>query len=342
MEWIEIKHATQNNLKNISVNIPKKQLTVVTGLSGSGKSSLVFDTLAAESRRELNDTFSSFVQNYLPKYGRPEVEKIENLPVAIVIDQKKVAGNSRSTVGTYTDIYTFLRLLFSRAGSPFVGYSDTFSFNHPDGKCPTCDGLGKITEINLHQLVDYDKSLNKGPIDFPTFTVGNWRWKRYAHSGLFDLDKKIKDYSPEELALFLYAPQQKLANPPKEWPHTALYEGIVPRMQRSILHTDEGKRHQKYLNHFVTVKRCPDCLGSRVNERVRSCKINQKSIADAVDMPLTELHSFIRSMDLSLIKTIQEELLVRLEALINIGLSYLTLGRATETLSGSEAQRSAG
>ncbi|MGL9926787.1 MULTISPECIES: ATP-binding cassette domain-containing protein [Enterococcus] len=339
MEWIEIKHASQNNLKNISVNIPKKQLTVVTGLSGSGKSSLVFDTLAAESRRELNDTFSSFVQNYLPKYGRPEVEKIENLPVAIVIDQKKVAGNSRSTVGTYTDIYTFLRLLFSRAGSPFVGYSDTFSFNHPDGKCPTCDGLGKITEINLHQLVDYDKSLNEGPIDFPTFTVGNWRWKRYAHSGLFDLDKKIKDYSPEELALFLYAPQQKLANPPKEWPHTALYEGIVPRMQRSILHTDEGKRHQKYLNHFVTVKRCPDCLGSRVNERVRSCKINQKSIADAVDMPLTELHSFIRSMDLSLIKTIQEELLVRLEALINIGLSYLTLGRATETLSGGEAQR---
>lgn len=339
MEWIKIKHATQNNLKDISVNIPKKQLTVVTGLSGSGKSSLVFDTLAAESRRELNDTFSSFVQNYLPKYGRPEVEKIENLPVAIVIDQKKVAGNSRSTVGTYTDIYTFLRLLFSRAGSPFVGYSDTFSFNHPDGKCPTCDGLGKITEINLHQLVDFDKSLNEGPIDFPTFTVGNWRWKRYAHSGLFDLDKKIKDYSPEELALFLYAPQQKLATPPKEWPHTALYEGIVPRMQRSILHTDEGKRHQKYLNHFVTVKRCPDCLGSRVNERVRSCKINQKSIADAVDMPLNELHSFIRSMDLSLIKNIQEELLVRLEALINIGLSYLTLGRATETLSGGEAQR---
>lgn len=339
MEWIKIRHATQNNLKNVSVDIPKKQLTVVTGLSGSGKSSLVFGTLAAESRRELNDTFSSFVQNYLPKYGRPEVEKIENLPVAIVIDQKKVTSNSRSTVGTYTDIYTFLRLLFSRAGSPFVGYSDSFSFNHPEGKCLTCDGLGKITDINIYNLVDFDKSLNEGPIDFPTFTTGNWRWKRYAYSGLFNLDKKIKDFSPEELSLFLYAPQQKLDNPPKEWPHTALYEGIIPRMQRSILHTDEGKRHQKYINRFVTVKSCPDCLGSRVNERVRSCKIDNKSIADVVEMPLNELHSFIRSINISLVKNIQQELLVRLEALINIGLSYLTLGRATETLSGGEAQR---
>lgn len=183
-------------------------MTVVTGVSGSGKSSLVFDTLAAESRRELNDTFPSFLQHFLPKYGRPSVEKIENLPVAIVIEQKKLSPNSRSTVGTYTEIYTFLRLLFSRVGEPFVGYSDTFSFNHPDGKCPTCDGLGYVTTIDIHQLVDFDKSLNEDPIHFPTFGKNAWRWKRYAYSGLFDLDKKINDYSPEELALFLHAPNK--------------------------------------------------------------------------------------------------------------------------------------
>lgn len=173
MEYIKIKNAKQNNLKDVTVEIPKHQLTVVTGVSGSGKSSLVFDTLAAESRRELNDTFNSYVQAYLPKYGRPEVEKIENLPVSIMIEQQKVSANSRSTVGTYTDIYTFLRLLFSRVGKPFIGYSDTFSFNHPDGKCPTCDGLGKVTEIHLHQLVDFNKSLNEDPIDFLRFTKEN-------------------------------------------------------------------------------------------------------------------------------------------------------------------------
>lgn len=272
-EWIKIKNATQNNLKHVTTKIPKHQLTVVTGVSGSGKSSLIFDTLAAESRRELNDTFPSFLQKYLPKYGRPVVGNIENLPVAIVIEQKKLSSNSRSTVGTYTDIYTFLRLLFSRVGKPFIGYSDTFSFNHPDGKCPECDGIGTVTTIDIHKLVDFTKSLNEGPIDFPTFHAGFWRWKRYADSGLFDLDKKIKDYSKEELELFLYAPQQKLGNPPEKWPHTALFEGLIPRMKRSILQSDEGKRHQKQLDRFVTIEPCPSCHGTRVNERVRSCKI---------------------------------------------------------------------
>ena len=229
-DYIEITNAYENNLKNISVRIPKKAVTVFTGVSGSGKSSLCLDTIAAESRRELNETFPSFVQQFLPKYGRPEVERIANLPVTIVIDQKKPAANTRSTVGTYTDIYSILRLLFSRVGRPFIGYSDTFSFNHPAGKCPRCDGLGEVTELDIHKLVDFDKSLNdEDTIHFPTFGRGLWRWKRYAYSGLFDLDKKIKDYSPEELELFLHSPQIRLKNPPSNWPKSAKFEGIFPR-----------------------------------------------------------------------------------------------------------------
>ena len=203
-DFIEIYGATENNLKHVSLKIPKKQITVVTGVSGSGKSSLVLDTIAAKSRRELNDTFPSFVQQYLPKYGRPHVEHIENLPIAIVIEQRKPASNSRSTVGTYTDIYSLLRLLFSRIGQPFVGYSDVFSFNHPMGSCPRCSGLGEIRELDIHKLVDFNKSLNdEDTIHYIAFGKGGWRWIRYAHSGLFDLDKKIKDYSPEELEFIL-------------------------------------------------------------------------------------------------------------------------------------------
>ena len=211
---IRIRGARENNLKDVSLDIPKYQITVFTGVSGSGKSSLVLDTIAAKSRRELNDTFPTFVQQYLPKYGRPHVDEIEGLPIAVVIDQKKPAKNSRSTVGTYTDIYALMRLLFSRVGKPFVGYSDSFSFNHPQGSCPRCSGLGEIRELDIHKLVDFDKSLNdEDTIHYIAFGKGGWRWIRYAHSGLFDLDKKIKDYSPEELDLFLNSPQIKLKNP---------------------------------------------------------------------------------------------------------------------------------
>ncbi|MBQ5481954.1 MAG: excinuclease ABC subunit UvrA, partial [Bacteroidales bacterium] len=185
-DTIRIRGARENNLRNLSLDIPKYQITIFTGVSGSGKSSLVMDTIAAKSRRELNDTFPTFVQQYLPKYGRPKVDSIEGLPIAIVIDQKKPAQNSRSTVGTYTDIYALLRLLFSRVGKPFVGYSDSFSFNHPQGSCPRCAGLGEIRELDIHKLVDFDKSLNdEDTIHYIAFGKGGWRWIRYAHSGLF-------------------------------------------------------------------------------------------------------------------------------------------------------------
>lgn len=337
---IIVIRASENNLKDVSLRIPKGKITVFTGVSGSGKSSLCLDTIAAESRRELNETFPTFIQQYLPKYGRPKVEHIENMPVTIVIDQKKPAPNNRSTVGTYTDIYALLRLLFSRVGEPFIGYSDTFSFNHPQGSCPKCDGLGQVTDLDIHKLVDFNKCLNdEDVIHFPTFTTGAWRWKRYAYSGLFDLNKKIKDYSKEELDLFLYSPQIRLKNPPSNWPKSAKFEGMYPRMYRSIITTKEGKRQQKVLDRMVSTFECPECLGTRVNERVRSCRINGKNIAEVVDLPISETVKFIAAIENPLAVDLRRELVKRLQALVDIGLGYLSLSRGTGTLSGGEAQR---
>jgi excinuclease ABC A subunit len=339
-EYIEVRGATENNLKNVSVKIPKKQITIVTGVSGSGKSSLVLDTIAAKSRRELNDTFPSFTQQYLPKYGRPHVEAIDNLPIAIVIEQRKPASNSRSTVGTYTDIYALLRLLFSRVGTPFVGYSDVFSFNHPMGSCPRCSGLGEIRELDIHKLVDFNKSLNdEDTIHYIAFGKGGWRWIRYAHSGLFDLDKKIKDYSPKELELFLNSPQIKLKNPPSNWPKTAKYEGLIPRMYRSIINSEEGLLHAKVLDPMLQMGTCPDCGGTRLNNTILSCKINGKNIADVCAMSISDAKTWIETVDNQLAEDIKHNTIERLAALEEIGLGYLTLDRALGTLSGGEAQR---
>lgn len=339
-EYIVVEGANENNLKHLSLRIPKKQITVFTGVSGSGKSSLVLDTIAAKSRRELNETFPSFVQQYLPKYGCPHVERIENLPVAIVIDQRKPAPNARSTVGTYTDIYALLRLLFSRVGKPFVGYSDTFSFNHPQGRCTRCDGLGEVTELDVHKLVDFDKSLNEeGVIHYVAFRPGEWRWIRYACSGLFDLDKKIRDYSPDELELFLYSPQIRLKNPPAEWPKTAKYEGLMTRMYRSIIHSEEGKLHRKLLDPMTTRGICPDCKGSRLNPTVLSCRIEGKNIAEVTALAVPEMIRWLEHITDPLAEDLKSAFRGRLEALEEIGLGYLTLDRGMGTLSGGEAQR---
>ena len=339
-DFIRIIGARENNLQDISLEIPKHQITVFTGVSGSGKSSLCLDTIAAQSRRELNETFPSFVQHYLPKYGRPQVERIEHLPVAIVIDQKHPAAGARSTVGTYTDAYALLRLLFSRVGKPFVGYAESFSFNHPSGSCPRCDGLGTVTELDVHKLVDFDKCLNDPDvIHFPTFVTGGWRWVRYAYSGLFDLEKKIRDYTPAELDLFLYAPRTKLKNPPANWPKSAQYEGLVTRIQRSIIKSEEGRHRQRAIETLAFTGTCPACGGTRVNDRVRRCKIQGCHIAQIVDMPIPQALAFVRALQDPLAVDLKRELEKRLGALIDIGLGYLTLSRATETLSGGEAQR---
>ncbi len=338
---IRVSGARERNLKNIDVLIPKKEITVFTGVSGSGKSSLVFDTIAAESQRELNETYTSFIRHRMPHYGKPDVDSIENLSVAFIINQKRLGGNARSTVGTITDIYSLLRLLFSRIGKPFAGYSDVFSFNNPTGMCSCCQGLGKMEAVDIEQLLDKNKSLNEGAIHFPTFEPGGWRLTRYIHSGFFDNDKKIKDYSPEELELLLYADGIKVKNPSPEWHKTSLFEGLIPRIERSFLKKEDGEKvkYSKEIEHFIIKQDCPHCHGTRLNDKVLSCKVNGKNIAECSDMQINELLDFIQSVDAPVVATVVTELVNRLEHMVSIGLDYLSLSRETSTLSGGESQR---
>ncbi|MCY6959902.1 excinuclease ABC subunit UvrA [Clostridium brassicae] len=340
-ESIHVIGAREKNLKNIDIEIPKKKITVFTGVSGSGKSSLVFDTIAAESQRQLNETYSSFIRHRLPHYGQPDVDSIKNLSVAIIINQKRIGGNSRSTVGTITDIAPLLRLLFSRIGKPFVGYSKNFSFNNPAGMCMHCDGLGKVDSINIDKLLDKNKSLNEGAILFPTFKPGGWRLKRYIHSGLFDNDKKIKDYDEKELDLLLNKTDIKIETDDPEWPKTSLYEGLIPRIERSFLKKEGGEKdkYKKEINRIVTKEICPVCKGARLNEKILSSKINGKNIADCTNMQINDLIIFMREIKEQSVQTVVKALISRLEYLETIGLGYLSLNRETSSLSGGESQR---
>ncbi|WP_186299254.1 ATP-binding cassette domain-containing protein [Staphylococcus epidermidis] len=341
MDFINITGASQNNLKNIDVNIPKHLVTVFTGRSGSGKSSLVFNTVAAESEQLLNESYSSYIQFHLNQQPRPKVKKIKNLPVAMTINQKRFNGNSRSTVGTVSDIYASVRLLWSRIGEPFVGYSDAYSFNSPKGMCKTCEGLGYIEDINLDELLDWDKSLNEGAIDFPSFGPDKECGKAYRDSGLFDNNKKLKDYTKDELELFLYQEPMTLKNPPKEWRKSAKYVGLIPRFSRIFLGDKEfnKKRYAKHLKNVVNNKICPTCKGQRLNSKILSSKIMSKNISDFTQMTIKENLEFLNKLEDPTAKYIIDPLKKQLEALEYIGLSYLTLNRVTTTLSGGEAQR---
>lgn len=338
---IRVFGARERNLKNIDVEIFKKKITLFTGVSGSGKSSLVFDTIAAESQRQLNQTYTSFIRHRMPHYGQPDVDSIENLSVAFVINQKRLGGNARSTVGTVTDIYSLLRLLFSRIGAPFVGYSDVFSFNNPQGMCSRCQGLGKVEGVDIERLLDKNKSLNEGAIRFPTFEPGGWRLTRYTHSGFFDNDKKIKDYSAEEMDLLLYVDGIKVKNPAPEWHKTSLYEGLIPRIERSFLKKEDGEklRYSKEIERFVNKRSCSHCGGNRLNDQVLSCRVNGKNIAECADMQIGDLLDFIQTIDAPVAAAIISELDTRLRHMISIGLDYLSLSRETSTLSGGESQR---
>ncbi|WP_419895233.1 excinuclease ABC subunit UvrA [Macrococcus psychrotolerans] len=341
MKPIKIIGAKQNNLKDISLEIPKHQLTVFTGRSGSGKSSLVFNTIAAESERLLNETYSTYIQNQLNHYDKPVVDRIENLPVSMVIGQDRIGGNSRSTVGTISDIYSGVRLLWSRIGQPFVGYSMDFSFNNTNGMCKTCDGLGYVEDIDLNELLHFDRSLNEDAIKFPSFAPNTWRGKRYLNTGLFDNDKKLKDYSKEEMDTLLYQEPIKLKNPPSNWPKTAKYEGLIYRFRRSFLINDtfEKKKFIKGVNRIVTKQVCPDCEGKRLNDKILSCKIDGLNIAEFCDLTVDDEIKFLNKINDDKAQYIIEPLVKQLEALKRIGLGYLTLSRETTTLSGGESQR---
>ncbi|ABX42348.1 ATP-binding cassette domain-containing protein [Lachnoclostridium phytofermentans] len=340
-DYIRVFGARERNLKNIDVEIPKKEITVFTGVSGSGKSSLVFDTIAAESQRQLNQTYTSFIRHRMPHYGKSDVDTIENLSVAFIINQKRIGGNARSTVVTITDIYSLLRLLFSRIGEPFVGYTEVFSFNNPAGMCSYCQGLGKIETVDIERLLDKNKSLNDGAIYFPTFEPGGWRLTRYIHSGFFDNNKIIQDYSTEELELLLYADGIKVKNPAPEWHKTSLYEGLIPRIERSFLKKEDGEkvRYSKEIERFIIKQDCPHCHGTRLSDKVLSCKVNGKNIAECADIQINELLKFIQSIKDPIAVTIVSELLNRLQHIVSIGLDYLSLSRETSTLSGGESQR---
>ncbi len=340
--FMYITGARENNLKNVSLRIAKKKITVFTGVSGSGKSSLVFDTIAAESQRQLNETFSSYIRHQLPHLGKPDVDDMRNVSVAIVINQKRIGGNARSTVGTITDIYALLRLLFSRVGQPFVGYSHVFSFNNPKGMCPLCEGLGSVNTVEVDALIDKSKSLNQGAIMFPTFEVGGWRWTRYVHSGLFDNDKPLQEYSDEELHNLLYAKYAKLPNPSPQWHKTAQYEGVIPRFTRSFLRKSAQKSTKRYteeLAKIMTTGVCPRCDGARLNPTILSCTIGKHSIADYCAMQITDLLACLNTITAPVATPIVASLTAYLHNLIAIGLGYISLNRQTATLSGGESQR---
>lgn len=341
-EYIEIRGARENNLKNVSLRIPKRKVTIFTGVSGSGKSSIVFDTIAAEARRQLNDTFSTFVQNFLPRYAQPEADAIDNLSMAIVVDQKRLGGGSHSTVGTITDIYTVLRLLYSRVGQPFVGQQNVFSFNDPQGMCPNCNGIGRKIGVDLDKLLDTSKSLNEGAILFSEYAVGTWGWDIITQSGLFDNDKKLADYTPEETDRLLHSKPYKVKMQMASKPINMTFEGLVDRFVSKYITRDVktmSERTQKMVEPFMAVGPCSLCKGTRLSQAVLGCTINGRNIAELAAMEVDELIEVIRAIQHPVAAPIVANLIERLQHLIDIGLEYISLNRETDTLSGGESQR---
>ena len=334
---INIKGLTQNNLKNVSLTIPKEKIVVFTGVSGSGKSSIVFDTIAAESQRQMNETYTAFIRGRLPKYEKPAVEFIDNLTASVIIDQSRLGGNIRSTVGTISDMYSALRLLYSRIGTPYIGTSSYFSFNDTNGICKECSGIGKITQINMSLLLSEDKSWNEGMVDGSLFNVGGWYWNQYANSGLFDLDKKLKDYSEKERNLLLYGSY----TPDGEQVNKRI-EGLFHYFTRIYLKRDLSNMSEamkKRSSELVQQKICPVCHGKRLSKEALLCTINGYTIADMCDMEFVTLRDVLQQISDPRASTLVQSLYESLSRMIEIGLPYLHLNRESSTLSGGEAQR---
>jgi excinuclease UvrABC ATPase subunit len=362
-DLIRVHGARMNNLKGISVVIPKRRLTVFTGVSGSGKSSLVFDTIAAESQRMINETYSAFVQGFMPTLARPEVDVLEGLTTAIIVDQERMGANARSTVGTATDTNAMLRILFSRLGQPHIGSPQAFSFNVASasgvgqylaqrghakaekrsftitgGMCPRCEGMGSVTDIDLSQLYDDTKSLAEGALTIPGYTAGGWNYRLYAASGFYDPNKPIRDYTEKERHDFLYREPTRM----KIEGINMTYEGLVPRIQSSFLSKDVDAMQphiRAFVERAVTFTTCPDCGGTRLSEGARSSKIRGINIADACAMQIGDLADWVRAIDEPSVAPLLAALQQILDSFVEIGLGYLSLDRSSGTLSGGESQR---
>ena len=336
-EKIIIQGLKQNNLKNVSLEIPKEKIVVFTGVSGSGKSSIVFDTIAAESQRQMNETYTAFIRGRLPKYKKPRVDFIDNLTASVIIDQSRLGGNARSTVGTISDMYSALRLLFSRIGEPYVGTASYFSFNDPNGMCPECSGIGKILDLDMDQVLAPDKSWNESMVELPAFHAGNWYWKQYTQSGLFDLDKKWQDYSEKERNLLLYGAYERGQEQVDK-----KIEGIYNHLNRLLIKRDlsnSSDRSLLRLKKLVKERECPVCRGKRLNKAALSCRVNGYRIDEMCDMEFTKLCTILQEITDPRGQTIVNTLTSSLTRMIDIGLPYLSMNRESTTLSGGEAQR---
>lgn len=337
MSEIIIKGLMQNNLKNVSLKLPKEKIIVFTGVSGSGKSSIVFDTIGAESQRQINETYSAFIRGRLPKYEKPHVELIENLTPSVIVDQSPLGGNIRSTVGTISDLYSTLRLLFSRIGTPYVGTASYFSFNDPNGMCPECSGIGKTMIVDLESIIDENKSWNEGMVKDSMFNPGSWYWKQYAESGFFDLDKPLKNYSEEEYNLLFYGSRQNGGERENK-----KVEGLANQYERLYLKRDVSSKSghtQDKSARLIKEKQCPLCKGKRLNQASLNCKIQGYSIADMCEMELVELREVLSSIKDKRADTMINSIVESLDRMIEIGLPYLHLNRESSSMSGGEAQR---
>ncbi|MEE1305071.1 MAG: excinuclease ABC subunit UvrA [Agathobacter sp.] len=337
MEPIKIRGLRQNNLKNISLDVPKNKIVVFTGVSGSGKSSIVFDTVAAESQRQMNETYSAWVRGRLPKYDKPHVDWIENLNPSVIIDQNRLGGNARSTVGTISDMYSLLRLMFSRIGEPAVGPASYFSFNNPNGMCPTCAGIGKIMDFDINNMIDMDKTYDEGCFQLPAFGPGNYYWKVYRKPEYFRTDVPWKELKEEEQNFLLYGSRE-----PGGERLDKKVEGVYNQFKRLVLM--KGAEEQtdntlKRIARFLYEKECPDCQGKRLNDTTLSCKINGYTIYDMCEMEFSELREVIAGINDERVTNIVEQLVASLDRMIDIGLPYLFMNRESSTLSGGEAQR---
>ncbi|GAO07698.1 UvrA-like protein [Streptomyces lydicamycinicus] len=337
-DLIQVRGARENNLADISLDIPKRRLTVFTGVSGSGKSSLVFGTIAAESQRLINETYTAFIQSFMPSQGRPDVDALRNLSAAIVVDQERMGANSRSTVGTATDAQTMLRIIFSRLGTPHAGTSTAFSFNSAEGMCQECEGLGQVSAIDTGELLDTELSLNEGAITAPGFTVGSWYWQTLAHSGFLDPDVKLKDFTPAQWDDFLHKPPTKI----KVGTSTINYEGLLVRLQRTYLAKDRAAMQphiRAFVDRAVTFTACGACGGARLNPAALGSRIAGRNIAECAALQISDLVTFVRGIDDPAVAPLVATLCHTLDSLVEIGLGYLSLDRESATLSGGEAQR---